>query len=108
MVAPLAAAWAATLGALVMAGTGEDPLERSVAAMARIGSTRSPSFSPDGRTLAMVSDMAGVPQVWTVPVAGGWPTQVTALEDPVGGVAWSPAGDWLALSVAPGGGMNSQ
>ncbi len=105
--APVAAACAA-LAAFVMAGTGEDPLERSVAAMARIGSTRSPSFSPDGRTLAMVSDMAGVPQVWTVPVAGGWPTQVTALEDPVGGVAWSPAGDWLALSVAPGGGMNSQ
>jgi Tol biopolymer transport system component len=33
---------------------------------------------------------------------------VTALEDPVGGVAWSPEGDWLAISVAPGGGMNQQ
>ncbi len=52
--------------------------------------------------------MSGVPQVWTVPVAGGWPTLVTALGDPVQAVEWSPAGKWLAIQVAPGGGMNSQ
>jgi len=83
-------------------------LERSVALMAKIGGCWSPSFAPDGSRLAFVSDLTGVPQVWTVPVEGGWPTLVTALDDPVGSVQWSPDGDWLAFTVAPGGGMNQQ
>ncbi len=85
----------------------QDP-EATVSLMARIGACVSPSFSPDGATLAFVSDLGGVPQVWTVPVAGGWPMAVTALDDPVQGVSWSPRGDWLAFSLAPGGGMNAQ
>lgn len=83
-------------------------LETSVALMARIGSARSPSFSPDGSRLAFVSDLSGVPQIWIVPTEGGWPVRVTALDDPVGFVTWSPNGEWLAFSLAPGGGMNQQ
>ena len=85
-----------------------DDLERSVALMARVGSATSPSFSPDGRTLAFVSNIGGVPQVWTVDAAGGYPQLVTAFDDPVGFVEWSPSGDWLAFTLAPGGGMNEQ
>jgi Tol biopolymer transport system component len=70
----------------------EESLETAVARMARIGSCRSPSFAPDGRRLAFVSDLSGVPQVWTVATEGGWPEQVTALDDQVLGVAWSPDG----------------
>jgi Tol biopolymer transport system component len=40
--------------------------------------------------------------------SGGFPQRVTALDDPVGIVRWSPDGQWLALSLAPGGGMNQQ
>jgi dipeptidyl aminopeptidase/acylaminoacyl peptidase len=83
-------------------------MEASVALMAKIGYSSSPSFSPDGGRLAFVSNISGVPQVWTVSSEGGWPTQVTAFDDPVGTVEWSPDGQWLALSVAPGGGMNAQ
>ena len=85
-----------------------DELTAAVTRMGRIGRCGSPSFSPDGKTLAFVCDISGVPQVWTAPSEGGWPNQVTALDDPVGSVEWSPANDWLALSVAPGGGMNTQ
>jgi dipeptidyl aminopeptidase/acylaminoacyl peptidase len=85
-----------------------DDMETAVALMAKIGSCSSPSFSPDGKRLAFVSDLNGVPQVWTVPAGGGWPELVTALDDHVGAVSWSPAGDWLAFSLAPGGGMNEQ
>jgi dipeptidyl aminopeptidase/acylaminoacyl peptidase len=88
--------------------SADDALTAAVTRMARIGRCGSPSFSPDGNTLAVVCDMTGTPQVWTVPAKGGWPNLVTALNDPVGGVEWSPTGDWLALSVAPGGGMNQQ
>jgi dipeptidyl aminopeptidase/acylaminoacyl peptidase len=85
-----------------------DELDDAVSAMARVRSSHSPSFSPDGKTLAFVTDLSGVPQVWSVPASGGWPTLVTALDDQVLDVSWSPQGDWLAFSVAPGGGMNQQ
>ena len=85
-----------------------DDLARLVELMAKVGFATSPSFSPDGRTLAFVSNVSGLPQVWTVPVAGGYPELVTAFDDPVGSVRWSPDGQWLAFSLAPGGGMNAQ
>jgi dipeptidyl aminopeptidase/acylaminoacyl peptidase len=85
-----------------------DELTKAVTLMARIGRCGSPTFSPDGKTLAFVCDISGVPQVWSAPTEGGWPTLVTALDDPVNSVEWSPSGDWLAFAVAPGGGMNSQ
>ncbi len=83
-------------------------LESSLKMMARVGSCSSPSFSPDGQQLAFVSNLSGVPQAWTIPVTGGWPRMVTALEDPVTSLSWSPDGTKLALLVAPGGGMNQQ
>ena len=83
-------------------------LASSVALMAKIGFCSSPTFSPDGRRLAFVSNMTGIPQIWTVPTSGGWPTLVTALDDPIAFVTWAPNSDWLAFSLAPGGGMNAQ
>lgn len=83
-------------------------LETRLRLMARVGACTSPSFSPDGQQIAFVSNMSGVPQLWLMPTSGGWPQMITSLEDPVTAVAWSPAGDKLALLVAPGGGMNQQ
>ena len=98
---------AAAQPGIVPDGDG-DALEAAVGRLARIGSCRGPSLAPDGQHVAFVADLTGIPQVWTVPAAGGFPTQVTALDDQVGAVAWSPAGDWLAFTLAPGGGMNEQ
>jgi dipeptidyl aminopeptidase/acylaminoacyl peptidase len=83
-------------------------LESTVRRMARIGFCYSPTFSPDGLHLAFISDLSGLPQVWTVPAAGGWPTLVTGLDDQITAVQWSPDGHWLAFSLAPGGGLNRQ
>src|SRR6266851_8779840 len=99
---------AALLACLAAPGRAADDVERLVELMAKVGFASGPSFSPDGKTVAFVSNVSGIPQVWTVPTAGGYPELVTAFEDPVGGVRWSPDGAWLALSLAPGGGMNSQ
>ncbi|HEU5098624.1 MAG TPA: hypothetical protein VFU22_06375, partial [Roseiflexaceae bacterium] len=85
-----------------------DALEASVAQMTKIGLCVSPSFSPDGARLAFISNLSGLPQVWTVAAESGWPAQVTALDDQIYGVAWSPDGAWLAFALAPGGGMNQQ
>lgn len=89
------------------AASSED-FGRTIALMARIGSSGSPTLSPDGKTVAFVSNLSGMPQIWTMPAAGGFPTQVTAMEDAVGFVRWSPDGSWLAFNVAPGGGLNEQ
>ncbi len=83
-------------------------LAKKARELAQVGSCWSPSFSPDGEELAFVSDLTGSPQVWRISWAGGFPQAVTALEDQVGRVSWSPKGDWLAMEAAPGGGMNSQ
>ncbi|HZU67212.1 MAG TPA: S9 family peptidase [Ktedonobacteraceae bacterium] len=85
-----------------------DELETTVSYMAKIRRCISPSFSSDGSRIAFVSDLNGIPQVWTVATGGGWPELVTALDDQIQGVSWSPDGNWLAFSLAPGGGMNSQ
>jgi dipeptidyl aminopeptidase/acylaminoacyl peptidase len=97
----------ALLAAVPFAQSSSD-LRETVARMAKVGRAASPTFSPDGARLAFVSDLTGVPQIWTVPVEGGWPTLVTADSDPVGNVVWSPTSDWLAYTLAPGGGMNTQ
>ena len=80
----------------------------SIRLMAKVGSCWSPTFSPDSQKLAFISDMTGSPQVWWLPVAGGFPRAVTAFEEQISQVIWSPADEWLALQAAPGGGMNSQ
>jgi dipeptidyl aminopeptidase/acylaminoacyl peptidase len=96
---------------LESAGFAQAPnpqLTEMVTRMARIGRAFSPSFSPDGKRIAFVSDLNGVPQIWIVPAAGGQPTMLGGGDDPVGRVVWSPTSDWLAFSLAPGGGMNTQ
>ena len=39
---------------------------------------------------------------------GRLPAHGHVLRRPVGGVEWSPDGQWIAFSLAPGGGMNAQ
>ena len=105
--------WAALAGAAVDApprasDTQSDALEAAVTRMARIGAAFGPALSPDGAQVAYVSNLSGVFQVWTVATAGGYPRLVTAFDDPVGNVAWSRDGEWLAFDVSPGGGLNTQ
>lgn len=86
----------------------ESALTESIKLMAKVGSCWSPTFSPDGLQLAFISNMTGSPQVWRLPSSGGYPRAVTAFTEQISEVIWSPAGDWLAIQAAPGGGMNAQ
>ncbi len=90
-----------------MAGK-DDELVRRVERLAGVGFCAVPSFSPDGSRIAFISDLSGTPQVWTCPVAGGWPERVTSFADQVTSEWWSPTDDWIAVEVAPGGGLNQQ
>ena len=65
----------------------------------------SPALSPDGSTLAVVSDRDGTPRVWLSPLAqAGPPVRLDTGEDYVRAVSWSPDGEWLCLTTAPSGG----
>lgn len=96
------------LPALAAEPPGDEAIRELVRAMAKVGGAFGASFSPDGSEIAFLTNLSGSPQVWRMPVAGGYPEMVTSFDDPVGGVEWSPDGKWLALAVAPGGGLNSQ
>ena len=85
-----------------------DPLEASVTALMKVASATSPSFSPDAKRIAFVSNASGLPQVWVGPADGGAPVPLIRTDDPAGPVAWSPDGSRIAYGIAPGGGMNTQ
>jgi dipeptidyl aminopeptidase/acylaminoacyl peptidase len=60
-------------------------------------------FSPDGRWVAYTSDVTGRSQIWKVPAEGGWPTEVTFGDEPVGRAAWAKDGASLAFQRDSGG-----
>lgn len=69
-----------------------------------IKSAYSPKFSPDGRRVAYLSDMTGMPQVWAVVTAGErTPQQLTLEEERVGFLSYAPASDNIAFGVDRGG-----
>ncbi|MDX1554407.1 MAG: S9 family peptidase [Xanthomonadales bacterium] len=86
----------------------EADLESLVSRMAAIGYSVGATWAPNGGRIAFVSSASGIPQVWVAGPDGSSLEQVTEFEDQVGGVEWSPAGDVFAVSVAPGGGLNTQ
>jgi dipeptidyl aminopeptidase/acylaminoacyl peptidase len=68
-----------------------------------IRNTEECRLSPDGGTFAFVSDITGALELWTVPAKGGWPTQLTSLNERVSDVYWSPDGRWLFFASDYGG-----
>ena len=67
------------------------------------GSHRWPTLSPDGRTLAFVSDAGGIPQVWIKQLGKGEPVQVTFGDIPAARPRWSAQGDRIVYSRAGSG-----
>lgn len=63
------------------------------------GSNQMLRWTPDGRTLAYLDQRGGVTNIWSVPVGGGQPRQLTHFTtDGVYAFAWSRDGKWLAMS----------
>ena len=58
-----------------------------------IGAT---AWSPDGKTIAFISNISGRNNLWLVPADGGWPTQLTVSDQRQTAPAWSPDGKWIA------------
>ncbi|WP_375491550.1 S9 family peptidase [uncultured Jatrophihabitans sp.] len=69
-----------------------------------------PTLTPDGSRVAYVSDRLGTPQLWVQDTAGpGADAALIELSvDPVVNVSWSPDAQWLACSIATGGGVRTE
>ncbi len=68
-----------------------------------------PTLTSDGTRVAFVSDRGGMPQLWVQDVDADAEAQCVVLSpDPVVSVSWSPDGQWLACSVATGGGVRTE
>jgi WD40 repeat protein len=70
----------------------------------------SPTFSPDGRTIAFLAATAAGTDVWLAAADGSVTRRLGTIADggdpvltPVGPLAWSPDGTRLALSLMPAG-----
>jgi Tol biopolymer transport system component len=61
-------------------------------------------YSPDGQTIAFVSDRSGTMQIWRSKSDGSDPIQLTHLPDSwIGGISWSPDAAWIAFDGRPEG-----
>lgn len=54
------------------------------------------AWSPDGKSIAFVSNITGRNNLWLVSGNGGWPTQLTVSDQRQTHPAWSPDGKWIA------------
>jgi len=54
------------------------------------------SWSPDGKSVAFISNLSGRNNLWLVPAEGGWPTQLTVSNERQASPTWSPDGKWIA------------
>ena len=48
----------------------------------------SPAWSPDGKSIAFISNISGRNNLWLVPSEGGWPTQLTVSNERQTAPAW--------------------
>jgi len=54
------------------------------------------TWSPDGKTVAFVSNLSGRNNLWLVASEGGWPMQLTVSDQRQSSPTWSPDGKWIA------------
>ncbi|MGA9903676.1 MAG: S9 family peptidase [Terriglobales bacterium] len=54
------------------------------------------TWSPDGKTVAFISNLSGRNNLWLVPSDGGWPMQLTVSDERQTSPTWSPDGKWIA------------
>jgi dipeptidyl aminopeptidase/acylaminoacyl peptidase len=72
-----------------------------------IKSAGSPTFSPDGKRMAYLTNVSGTSQIWMIDLPNGAPKQITNYEDNIAFVRWSPAGG-IVFGKAKGGDENTQ
>ncbi|MEJ7848658.1 MAG: hypothetical protein WKF92_11290 [Pyrinomonadaceae bacterium] len=73
-----------------------------------IRSAAAPSFSPDGKRIAYLTNVTGTNQVWVMDLPGVNPKQLTNYNDNISFVKWLPDGSGIIYGKAIGGDENTQ
>ncbi|MFB6210619.1 MAG: prolyl oligopeptidase family serine peptidase [Halobacteriales archaeon] len=73
-----------------------------------IRSAHSASFSADGDRLSFLTDITGVPQLWTLDDPGAWPEQISFYDERVTFGSWSPERPELIFGMDEGGNERTQ
>ncbi len=68
------------------------------------GRDQAPAVSPDGRTVAWMSDRSGQFGVWLMAIDGSMPRLLREVAEADFGLSWAPEGDRLALTLQSEGG----
>ncbi len=55
------------------------------------------AWSPDGKSIAFISNISGRRNLWLVAASGGAPVQITTSDQRQASPAWSPDGKWIAF-----------
>jgi Tol biopolymer transport system component len=85
-------------------GIKEDRIGLPERFLASTGQNHSPSFSPDGRKIAFVSDRSGSPDIWLCDSDGQHLHQLTHFGGPwLGTIRWSPDGTSIVFDARPKG-----
>jgi dipeptidyl aminopeptidase/acylaminoacyl peptidase len=79
----------------LIAANGGDPIQ-----ITQSGRDNSPSWSPDGKTLAFLSSRDGNSQVYLLPMDGGEAKRLTTLSTGADLFKWSPDGKSIAFTSA--------
>ncbi|HEY8475629.1 MAG TPA: S9 family peptidase [Chloroflexota bacterium] len=74
----------------------------------KIRSAYGPTVRSAADRVAFLTDITGLPQVWSVPVEGGWPDQWSFTAERVSLAAFAPRGDWLVFGMDVGGNERQQ
>ena len=73
-----------------------------------IRSIQCPSVSRDSKTIAYITNTNGLPNIWTIPIDGGWTSQITIEENAVKLLSYSPAKNEIIFQSDVKGDENNQ
>src|SRR2546428_4149592 len=66
------------------------------------------SVSPDGKTIAYITNTNGLPNIWTISIEGGWTSQITLAENAVKALNYSPKKNEIIFQSDVNGDENHQ
>ncbi|MCC7157983.1 MAG: S9 family peptidase [Ignavibacteria bacterium] len=66
------------------------------------------SVSPNAKTIAYITNTNGSPNIWTIPIEGGWASQITLQENAVFAIFYSPKKNEIAFLSDNQGDENHQ
>ena len=84
------------------------PKEYKIAQFFAIRAISGLALSPNGKTIAYITNTSGSPNIWTIPVDGGWASQITLEENAVSSIVYSPKSSDIIFQTDNKGDENFQ